>query len=98
MPVDGAELVAGLVRAIRRYVVLPAHETLIVVLWTIHAFCFDSFQIIRTVGDNFEPRAFSTHSPLAIAQIGKRHSALAEPAIFPKWRERRLDGLPTMPM
>jgi integrase len=38
-----------------------------------------------------------THSPLAIAQIGKRHSALAEPAIFPKWREnvvlpQRLSG------
>ena len=35
-------------------------------------------RIIRTVGDDFEPRAFSTHCPVAIAQIGKLPDTLAD--------------------
>jgi len=38
-------------------------------------------QVIRTVGDDFEPRAFSTHCPVAIAQIGKLPDTLADRSI-----------------
>jgi hypothetical protein len=34
-------------------------------------------QVIRVVGDDFEARAFSTHCPVAIAQIGKLSDTLA---------------------
>lgn len=38
-------------------------------------------QVIRTVGDDFEPRTFSTHCPVAIAQIGKLPDTLADRSI-----------------
>jgi len=38
-------------------------------------------QVIRTVGDDFEPRAFSTHCPVAIAQIGKLPDTLADRSV-----------------
>ncbi len=38
-------------------------------------------QVIRTVGDDFEARSFSTHCPVAIAQIGKLPDTLADRSI-----------------
>jgi hypothetical protein len=37
--------------------------------------------VVRTVGDEFEPRIFSTHCPVAIAQIGKLPDTLADRSI-----------------
>ncbi|MGI8567654.1 MAG: hypothetical protein ACR2KT_00445, partial [Methylocella sp.] len=42
-PVDGAELVPGLVGAICRYVILTENDALAAALWILHAFCFDAF-------------------------------------------------------
>jgi putative DNA primase/helicase len=38
-------------------------------------------QVIRTVGDDFEAHAFSTHCPVAIAQIGKLPDTLADRSV-----------------
>src|SRR5450631_3992533 len=38
-------------------------------------------QVIRTVGDDHETRAFATFSPVAIAQIGKLPGTLADRSI-----------------
>jgi Protein of unknown function (DUF3631) len=38
-------------------------------------------QVIRAVGDDFEARAFSTHCPVAIAQIGKLPDTLADRSV-----------------
>jgi Protein of unknown function (DUF3631) len=45
-------------------------------------------QVVRTVGDNLEPRGFSTHCPVAIAQIGKLPSTLADRSIGIEMRRR----------
>jgi putative DNA primase/helicase len=37
--------------------------------------------VVRTVGEDFEPRIFSTHCPVAIAQIGKLPDTLADRSI-----------------
>ena len=41
-PVDGAELIAGLVEQIARYVILSEHAALAVALWTLHAHAHDA--------------------------------------------------------
>src|SRR5262249_20359885 len=38
-------------------------------------------QVTRTVGDNHEPRLFSTHCPAVIAQIGKLPGTLADRSV-----------------
>jgi Domain of unknown function (DUF6371) len=48
-------------------------------------------QVIRSVGDGFEPRVFSTHCPVAIAQIGKLPSTLSDRSI-PIEMKRRTPG------
>jgi predicted DNA-binding protein (UPF0251 family) len=45
-------------------------------------------QVIRTVGDDFEVRAFSTHTPVAIAQIGKLPDTLADRSIHISMKRR----------
>ena len=41
-PVDGAELIAGLVEQIARYVILPQHAATAVALWCVHAHAHDA--------------------------------------------------------
>src|ERR1700730_14776901 len=48
-------------------------------------------QVIRTVGDNHEPRVFSTHSPCAIAMIGQLPDTLADRSISIQLRRRLPD-------
>jgi putative DNA primase/helicase len=45
-------------------------------------------QVIRTVGDDFEVRAFSTHTPVAIAQIGKLPDTLADRSVHLSMKRR----------
>jgi Protein of unknown function (DUF3631) len=45
-------------------------------------------QVVRTVGDNFEVRAFSTHCPVAIAQIGKLPDTLADRSVHISMKRR----------
>ena len=45
--------------------------------------------VIRTVGDDFEPRAFSTYSACAIALIGKLPATLADRSVSIDLRRRR---------
>jgi putative DNA primase/helicase len=45
--------------------------------------------VMRTVGDNFEPRQFSTHAAVAIAMIGKLAGTLADRSIPITMRRRR---------
>ena len=45
-------------------------------------------QVIRTVGDDFEVRAFSTHTPVAIAQIGKLPDTLADRSVHISMKRR----------
>jgi putative DNA primase/helicase len=45
-------------------------------------------QVIRTVGDDHEPRTFSTHCPVAIAQIGKLPDTLADRSIHISMKRR----------
>jgi putative DNA primase/helicase len=47
--------------------------------------------VLRTVGDNFEPRPFSTYSPCAIALIGKLPETLADRSVSVDLRRRRPD-------
>ena len=47
--------------------------------------------VIRTVGDEFEPRSFSTYSACAIAMIGKLPATLADRAVPIELRRRRSD-------
>jgi Protein of unknown function (DUF3631) len=47
-------------------------------------------QVVRTVGDDFEPRVFSTHCPVAIAQIGKLPDTLADRSIHISMKRRAL--------
>ena len=48
-------------------------------------------RVTRTVGDDFEPRAFSTHSPAVIALIGNLPGTLADRSIHIRLR-RKLAG------
>jgi putative DNA primase/helicase len=48
-------------------------------------------QVVRVVGDNHEPRQFSTHSPAAIALIGKLPPTLADRSIAVTLRRRLPD-------
>jgi hypothetical protein len=48
-------------------------------------------QVIRTVGDDFEPRAFRTHAPVVLALIGELPATLADRAIHVRLR-RKLAG------
>lgn len=45
-------------------------------------------QVIRTVGDDHEPRAFSTHSPCAFAMIGKLPDILADRSVMVSLKRR----------
>jgi 5S rRNA maturation endonuclease (ribonuclease M5) len=45
-------------------------------------------QVVRTVGDDFEPRVFSTHCPIAIAQIGKLPDTLADRSVHISMKRR----------
>jgi putative DNA primase/helicase len=47
--------------------------------------------VIRTVGDDFEPRAFSTYSACAIALIGKLPATLTDRSVSIDLRRRRPD-------
>jgi hypothetical protein len=47
--------------------------------------------VIRTVGDTFEPRVFSTHSPCAIALIGKLPDTLADRSVAVSLKRRLPD-------
>jgi hypothetical protein len=47
--------------------------------------------VIRTVGDEFEPRSFSTYSACAIAMIGKLPATLADRSVPIELRRRRSD-------
>ncbi len=47
--------------------------------------------VIRTVGEDFEPRIFSTYSPCAIALIGKLPGTLADRSVPVDLRRRRPD-------
>jgi hypothetical protein len=49
--------------------------------------------VIRSVGDDFEPRAFSTYSACAIALIGKLPATLADRSLPVELRRRRPDEL-----
>jgi putative DNA primase/helicase len=46
---------------------------------------------VRLVGDGYDPRQFSTHTPVAIAMIGKLPSTLADRSIPIRLRRRRAD-------
>jgi putative DNA primase/helicase len=48
-------------------------------------------QVIRTVGEDHEPRMFSTHCPVAIAQIGKLPGTLADRSIHIELKRRAPD-------
>jgi putative DNA primase/helicase len=47
--------------------------------------------VIRTVGEDFEPRSFSTYSACAIALIGKLPATLADRSVSIELRRRRPD-------
>jgi putative DNA primase/helicase len=47
--------------------------------------------VIRTVGEDFEPRSFSTYSACAIALIGKLPATLADRSVRIELRRRRAD-------
>jgi putative DNA primase/helicase len=47
--------------------------------------------VIRTVGDEFEPRSFSTYSACAVALIGKLPATLADRSVVIELRRRRPD-------
>jgi hypothetical protein len=53
-------------------------------------------QVTRTVGDNHEPRVFSTHCPVAIAMIGKLPDTLADRSVAVSLK-RRLPSEPISP-
>jgi hypothetical protein len=47
--------------------------------------------VVRTVGEQFEPRSFSTYAPCAIALIGKLPSTIADRSVSIELRRRRAD-------
>jgi putative DNA primase/helicase len=47
--------------------------------------------VVRTVGEEFEPRSFSTYAPCAIALIGKLPSTVADRSVSIELRRRRPD-------
>lgn len=47
--------------------------------------------VVRTVGEQFEPRSFSTYAPCAIALIGKLPSTIADRSVSIELRRRRED-------
>jgi len=47
--------------------------------------------VIRTVGDNHEPRQFSAWAPVALAAIGHLHSTIEDRSIIVRLRRRRPD-------
>jgi putative DNA primase/helicase len=47
--------------------------------------------VIRTVGDQFEPRSFGVFSPMAIAAIGELAATILDRSIVIRLRRRRLD-------
>jgi hypothetical protein len=55
----------------------------------------DAAVVLRTVGDKYEPKAFSTWAPLAIAKIGKLPQTLATRSIIIPMRRKRPDELVT---
>ena len=55
--------------------------------------------VLRTVGDNHEPRQFSTWAPLAIAMIGNLPGTLADRSIvLPMRRKRRDEKVKPLPL
>jgi putative DNA primase/helicase len=50
-----------------------------------------SGSVLRTIGDDFEPRSFSTYSACAIALIGKLPATLADRSVPIELRRRRSD-------
>lgn len=64
-----------------------------------------SATVVRSVGEDFEPRSFTTWAPKVIAQIGRLHPTLEDRAIVVRLRRRapneivdrlRLDRLPRL--
>jgi Protein of unknown function (DUF3631) len=49
--------------------------------------------VVRTVGDDHEPRSFSTYSAMAIARIGKSHGTIADRSIRVSLHRRRREEL-----
>jgi putative DNA primase/helicase len=49
-PVDGATLLDEVVAQIQRYVTLPREAAVAVVLWIMHAYCFDAFTFTPRLG------------------------------------------------
>ena len=47
--------------------------------------------VVRTVGEEFEPRCFSTYAPCAVALIGKLPPTLADRSVSIELRRRRSD-------
>jgi hypothetical protein len=47
--------------------------------------------VIRTVGEDFEPRRFATYAPCAVALIGKLPPTLADRSVWIELRRRRSD-------
>jgi putative DNA primase/helicase len=168
-PVNGAELLDDICKAIRQYIILPEGSADVMALWSLHTHVFDCFNhsprlaitspekgcgkttaldvlrelvarplptsnvtvsavfrtieivsptllideadtflkenkelrgilnsghrkgtpIIRTVGDDYEPRQFSTWSPAAIAMIGNLPSTLDDRSIAVRLRRRK---------
>jgi putative DNA primase/helicase len=90
---------AALFRAVERYrpallldeadSVLRENEDLRCILNASHARA--GAVVIRTVGEDFEPRTFSTWCPKAIAMIGEPPGTLADRAIVLGMRRRRPD-------
>jgi hypothetical protein len=67
---------------------LPENEELRGILNSGHR---QSGSVIRTVGEEFEPRSFSTYSACAIALIGRLAATLADRSVPIELRRRRAD-------
>ena len=82
-PVDGVELLDGLVAAISRYVALPEHAAEAVALWIVHAHALDAFWISpRLAAISPEKRCGKTSLLMTIAKLVPRplHAANVTPA------------------
>jgi putative DNA primase/helicase len=67
---------------------LPENEELRGILNSGHRY---GGSVIRTVGEEFEPRSFSTYSACAVALIGKLPATLADRSVPIELRRRRTD-------
>ena len=77
--------------------ILPGNEELRGILNSGHT--RRTAYVLRTVGDNHEPRNFSTWAPLAIAMIGNLPGTLADRSIvLPMRRKRRDEKVKPLPL